>query len=108
VPLYEFLHNLLNVLLPIANKIEVSKKRDATMEILLQDALFPVRREIHSREPRRLTVPHPEYGGDMLLRDQFLQELHSVVLSQKTEFIFKLSCADFPWLMCKCVDVTSC
>lgn len=58
------------------------------MKTSLQEALFPTRREVNPCcEPRCLRVFHIEDGTDMFLRSvQFLQELHSAVISQKTVF----------------------
>jgi hypothetical protein len=40
------------------------------MQILLQETVFPIRREIRLRcEPTGLRISHPEDGGDMFLRN---------------------------------------
>jgi hypothetical protein len=54
----------------------------------LQEALFPVRREVnHCREQGGFIVFRPEDGADMFLRnDCSYKEPHRTVISQKTAF----------------------
>jgi hypothetical protein len=77
------------------------QQMDTTVEMLLQEALFPVRREVHLRcEPRGLRVFQPEDGSCMFLHTESSYARDSIRHSHRRERI--KSCSIFVVYAAKC------
>jgi hypothetical protein len=95
MPLYTFLHNLLNVLVQIANKMELQKNASVVLSFVIQRHIYEY---IYATTPQSLPV---EARGSILLEVSIrLKEDSSDPCSEngltRLDITYKPECADDP------------